>query len=70
MLLDASIATTASADSDPTSHQPRCGWDDVIFIHSSIPITEQDKRAPCQAPFAGPSSLDQHSQLYGKHAKP
>ena len=27
-------AVTADADSDPTSVQPSCGWNDVIFIHS------------------------------------
>ena len=38
VLLDASIATTA--DSDPTSNQPLCGWDDVIFFHSFIPAAQ------------------------------
>ena len=26
VLLDALVATTANADSDRTSNQPRCGW--------------------------------------------
>ena len=34
MLLDASVATTASADSEVTPYQPLCGWDAVIFSYS------------------------------------
>ena len=28
LLLDASVATAANADSDLTPHQPCCGWDE------------------------------------------
>ena len=31
VLLDASIATSAHADSDTTPDQPRCGWDNCDF---------------------------------------
>ena len=34
VLLDASIATTADADSDPTPNQPCCGWNNVAFMRS------------------------------------
>ena len=33
MLLDALFAPQLNADSDPTSNQPRCGWDDATFMH-------------------------------------
>ena len=36
VLLNASIDTTAQADSDPTSSQLSCGWENVTFIHSLL----------------------------------
>ena len=36
VLLGASVAAAADADSDLMSNQPWCGWDDVIFVHSIL----------------------------------
>ena len=33
---DQTVATAADADSDVTSNQSCCGWDDVIFVYSFI----------------------------------